>query len=689
MHHRLSRRRPIAAACALLTVAWASEAPAQDAAATATTSPPNSTITTTIVITGNPLRSEPVAPSTVLGGDALVRARAGTLGETLSGLPGVAASGFGPQSSRPVIRGLDGDRIRLLDNGVSAVDASSLSFDHAAAIDPLVVERFEVLRGPAALLYGGNATGGVVNAIDNRIPRASLAGVLGRAEARLGGPARERAGVAVVEGGAGGLSWHADVAARRSENLRVPRFTVPETGASATRVANSAGASRAGALGLSWADARGYLGVALDAYRNEYGVAVEPEVTIDMRRDRATLAGERRLDGPLARVEFHASATRYRHLELEGSEVGTTFSSRGRELRLQGEHAPLALGGGALRGVFGAQIDRLDFSALGAEAFVPGTDTRAQALFGFESWQQGALTLSAGARAERVRVASDGDAPGAPELRFGAATQRRFTPTSGAVGARWALSPVLALSAQLGATQRAPTYYELYANGVHVATGAFEVGDATLPKERSTHAELGLQWKAGPTTLSAQVFATRFARYIALDATGRLIDVVGEGGEVASFPEFAFRAVPARLHGLEVEGRTRLAAAAWAVDLVGALDLVRGTQRDTGAPLPRLPPLRAKLGLEATQGAWTLGATLRHSAQQSRVPATDVPTPSATLLGLAASWQQRWASADMLWFLRLDNVSNALAFNAVALRQARELSPLPGRAATLGLRVAW
>jgi iron complex outermembrane recepter protein len=142
--------------------------------------------TQTIVVTGNPLRGELTAPASVLGGDALVRARSGTLGDTLSGLPGVAATGFGPQSSRPVIRGLDGDRIRLLDNGGTAVDASSLSFDHAAPIDPLVVERFEVLRGPAALLYGGNATGGVVNAIDNRVPVRSAA----RGPTRAGTSAR-------------------------------------------------------------------------------------------------------------------------------------------------------------------------------------------------------------------------------------------------------------------------------------------------------------------------------------------------------------------------------------------------------------------------------------------------------------------------------------------------------------------
>ncbi len=649
-----------------------------------------SSSTNTVVITGNPLRNDIAAPASVLGGDALTRARSGTLGDTLSVLPGVAATGFGPQSSRPVIRGLDGDRIRLLDNGGAAVDASSLSFDHAAAIDPLVVERFEVLRGPAALLYGGSATGGVVNAIDNRVPRTALTGLGGRAELRFGGAARERAGAAVLEGGANGLNWHADVAARKSRDLRVPRFTPPE-GEPRERVVNSAGDSQAGAIGASWADANGYIGAALDTYRNDYGVTVEPDVTIDMKRDRLQFSGERKLSGPIDRVEWNAGHTRYKHQEIEGSgEVGTTFTSRGSELRAQAQHAPLTLAGGAVRGVFGTQLEKLDFSALGEEAFVPDTDTKSAALFVLEEWKGTALSVNAGVRAERVRVASAGDAPGAEEPRFGAASKRSFSPVSVSLGAALPLSKHFALTAQLGHTERAPTYYELYANGVHVATGAFEVGDASLGVERSAHAEVGAQWTSGASQLKAQVFATRFSRFIALDATGNTFEEVNEEGELVTLPELAFRAVRARLVGVEVEGKTRLIDnAPWTLDAIGALDLVRGSNRTSGQPLARLPPLRARLGVEATYGAWTAAATVRHLAKQTRVPATDVPTPSATLLDVNLSWRQRWGAAEALWFARLDNLGDELAFNATALRNARELSPLPGRSATLGLRVAW
>jgi iron complex outermembrane receptor protein len=681
---RFHRRHRAAQFVLRAVAAVASSASLAPAWAQPSTQPAPAAASQTIVITGNPLRLEGLVPASVLTGDALTRARTGTLGDTLSGLPGVAATGFGPQSSRPVIRGLDGDRIRLLDNGAAAIDASSLSFDHAAAIDPLVVERLEVLRGPAALLYGGNATGGAVNAIDNRIPRNAVQGLTGRAEARLGGAARERAGAAVIEGGAGALNWHADVAARKSSDLRIPNGTV----------LNSAGDSRAGAIGGSWADKDGYVGASIDTYRNEYGVVVEPDVTIDMERSRVNVAGARRFaDAPIREVEFHVSGTRYKHLELEGSgEVGTTFKSRGEELRVQAQHAPLSAWGGAFTGVVGVQADNLSFSALGEEAFVPSTRTRSVALFGLQAWQSGAFTVTGGLRAERTRVASEGDAPDAAEPKFGPAQRRSFSPVSASFGAAYAVAPNWRVNGQLGLTQRAPTYYELYANGIHVATGAFELGDPNLGLERSAHIELGTQWQSdaqGTQQLKAQVYATRFSRYIALDATGNVIDEVGENGEVESFPEYAFRAVPARLVGFELEGRARLANAPWTIDMVGLFDAVRGNNRSTGEPLPRLAPMRLKLGLEAQQGPWLGSITLTHAARQTRVPATDVATPAHTLLGAALSWQQRVSDVDLMLFAKLDNLGDRLALNASALRTARELSPLPGRSATLGLRVNW
>ncbi|WP_310733092.1 TonB-dependent receptor [Rubrivivax rivuli] len=653
----------------------------------------------TVVITGNPLgREAAAAPVSVLAGSGLLLRRAGTLGETLDGLPGVSASGFGPNSSRPVIRGLDGDRVRLLDGGAASIDASNLSFDHASATDPLVAERIEVLRGPAALLYGGNATGGVVNVIDNRIPRVVPVGALsGRAEVRFGGAAAERAGAVVLEGGAGGFAWHADAHGRQASDLRTPRYTPIEDGQAlepTKRVRNSAARTEGGALGAGWVGAKGYLGASFDTGEQRYGVTVEPDVIIRMKRDRSSLAGElRALGGPIAAITAQASHTRYRHDEVEGSgEIGTTFRSTGDELRLQLRHAPL----GPLQGVFGVQTEKLDFSALGEEAFVPGTRTRSTALFALEELDAGPVRLGFGLRTERVRVASVGDAPDAAEPRFGAAVERRFSPRSASVQASLGTGPGWQLGATLGHTERAPAYYELYANGVHVATAAYERGDATLPTERSRHAELGLGWSGAGSSLKFSLWQTRFARYIALDATGVDIVVPGENGDPdSSVPEYAFRSVGARLQGLELEGRTRLfdagAGRPFALELSGSLDRVSGRNTSTGEALPRLAPLRLRLALQAQAEGWQAGVALRHAARQSRVPATDTATPGHTLLDLTAAGAlpMAWAGGRTQWFAKLSNVTDRVAINAAAIDTVRGLSPAGGRALSVGLRATF
>ena len=656
----------------------------------------------TVVITGNPLGNEALAqPSTVLSGDGLAMRRAGTLGETLSGLAGVSSSDFGPQASRPVIRGLDGDRIRLLDNGGASADASNLSFDHAVAVDPLVVERIEVLRGPAALLYGGNATGGVVNTLDNRIPRDALVGIGGRAELRLGGAARETAGAVLLEGGANGLNWHVDAAGRDSHNQRTPLF-VPVVDGQAQparrEVINSAGSSRSGAVGASWADAHGYLGLAVDGLRNDYGVTVEPDVTIRMQRERLQLAGERRgLGGPFASVALQASTTRYQHEEVAGSgAVGTTFKSRGGELRLQATQAPVAVAalGGTLHGVLGLQAERLDFEALGEEAFVPGTLTRNQALFTLQSLTlPGGTVLSVGGRLEQARIDSDGDAVGAAAPRFGPAKSRRFWPHSLSLGL---VSPIGGAasgwrwSATLGSTQRAPAYYELFADGVHVATGVYEHGNPDQQIERSRHAELGLQWQRGPHHLRAAAYSTRFANFIALDASGASIPVDNGDGSTTAVPEYRFTGVPARLRGLEIEGRTRLLSVPWQLDATASVDAVRADNRATGEPLPRMAPMRLQAGLEAAFGPWRGGMQLRHAAAQNRVPATDSATPAATVVDLWASWQQRLGgAADALWFVKLNNLGDVLAYNAGSIRTARALAPAGARALQAGVRLGF
>ncbi|MBB3293111.1 iron complex outermembrane receptor protein [Mitsuaria sp. BK045] len=638
-----------------------------------------------VVVTGNPLsQRELAAPVQALSGDALTLKRGASLGDTLDGLAGVGSTYFGPNSNRPTMRGLDGDRVRMLSNSGASVDASSLSFDHALPVDPLVLTRVEVLRGAAALQYGGNAIGGVVNAIDNRIPRLAQPGLNGVAELRLGGASDERGGAVVLDGGSNAFAWHVDAADRRADDQRVPRFTSED--GSSTRVRNSDAHGRSGAVGGSLLFSQGYAGVSVEDYHNEYGVTVEPDVRIQMQRQRLATAGEWRDPLPgLARVTWQFASSRYKHQEVEGSgEIGTVFESDGKDGRVEATHAAFQGGWGSVQGVLGWQWDQSDFSALGEEALVPGTKTRSNALFLIEQFKSGPWSLQAGARAERVSVASTGG----DEERFGDPVTRRFSPKSLSLSGAYDLGQGFSLSSNLSSGQRAPTFYELFANGVHVASGAFEVGDVNLGLERAKAVDLGLHWKQGEAKWSLQVYQTRFSNYIALDASGRSVELVGEDGGTETVPEYLYRGVRARMHGIELEGRQPLpAVAGWGLTLGTTLDLVRGTNRDTGEPLPRLAPVRASLSIQAERGPWLIQAELRGARRQDRVPALDTPTAGYGILRLNIARHFDIGNLDAMWYLKLDNLANKLAYNAGSVQTIRELTPLPGRSVFAGLQV--
>jgi len=677
-HLRPSQRTALALAIASL---FAPSVFAQTAASPAAA-------TSTVVVTGNPLgREDLAAPVSTLSGDRLLLQRGSTLGETLEGLPGLASTYFGPNANRPTIRGQDGDRIRLLSNAGASLDASSLSFDHAVPIDPLVVERLEVVRGPAALLYGGSAVGGVVNAIDNRIPRQPVQGFSGMAEARFGGAARERGLSALLEGGGGGWAWHADAFKRRTDDLRVPSYLRPSEDGEPQRqrrVLNSASDAEGGAVGASHVWASGHAGASVDTYRNTYGTPAEEHVLIRMRRDKLALDGEwRDLQGPVRTLRAQAGFTDYRHDELHDGEVETEFKNRGSDLRVEAVHRPWSLGGGALlEGVWGLQAESSRFRASGEEAFVPSTRTRQLAVFALEQWTLSPQwQLSAGLRGERVTVSSAGDAPDSEEPRFGDAMSRRFSPRSGSLGAVWKPADGWQLYGTLAHTERAPASYELYANGVHAATSVFERGNPNQAKEQGRHGELGAQWKREGAHLKLGVFSSRFTNYIVLRPTGEPDVIDDHGHEV---PVMAFEGVRARLRGVELDGGFDLARG---LELHGQLSLVRGDDLTHREPLPRIAPLRATLGLRYDQGPWLVSGQVEHAARQTRVPAEDTATPASTRFNASLGYRHALGGAEALWFAKLQNIGNRLAYNASTIATVRELSPLPGRSVQLGVRV--
>ena len=414
----------------------------------------------------------------------------------------------------------------------------------------------------------------------------------------------------------------------------------------------------------------------------------EDDITIQMRRDKLALAGEwRSADGFIRTLRAQAAGTDYQHQEIEGNgAVGTTFKTRGSDARIEAVHRAIGLGGGRIEGTLGTQLESSRFSALGEEAFVPSTHTRQAAAFLLERFSWGERGhLSAGLRVERARVRSEGDADsGAPQ--FGPAQERSFSPRSGSIGAAVNLSPQWQATGSWSATERAPTSYELYANGVHAATSVYERGDVQQRVERGRNLDLALAWRDGPAHVKVGMFDSRFSNYIALAATGEPDFVNDEGNR---FPVYAFTGVRARLHGVEAEGTWRLLEGARRVDLDAKLDLVRGRNQTSGEPLPRLAPVRATLGVSVVQGAWTARAEVQRASSQTRVPATDVATPGWTLVNLSASVALGLGERDALLFAKLHNVGNTLAYSASTIGTVRPLAPLPGRGLTVGARLAF
>ncbi len=659
-----------------------------------------------VVVTGNPLGSglfELVQPVDTLSGQALNARRASTLGETLANEPGVSSTLFGPNSSRPIIRGLDGDRIRLLQNGVGSIDASSLSFDHATTIEPLVADRLEIVRGPAALLYGGNAIGGVVNAIDNRIPTQPIDGVTGRGELRAGTADRERAGVAVLEGGNGSIAIHADGYKRNTEDVRIPGFARsarqralddPSVEQPYGRLPNTYSRSEGGALGASMTWDQGYIGLSVGALRSEYGTPAEDTVKIEMRKDTYDLAGESRgFSGLIRSVKYRLSQTDYQHQEKEKAtgDVNTTFKSKGYEGRIEATHAPI----GPLTGAIGLQFGSLDFSALGAEAFVPSTRTNTTAVFLYEEIARSDWKINFGGRLDSVSIDSSGDTADSGG-RFGGADRRTFRGRSASVGGLYNLAPSFALVGNIAMTQRAPTNYELFANGPHAATGTYEVGNRDFDLERSTAFDLALRHRSGTNTFSVGVYRTQFQNYIVLAPTGRFRSETGAledpatpgvtaDGDAADLPEYRFQQVRALFQGLEAQGRWRLAQLGGPLDLEAKADYVRATNRDTGEPIPRIPPLRFSAALVWESGpVYTRGEVL-HARAHTRTAENELPTDAYTLVNVYASYRIR-SSGRTTWelFLRATNLLNAEARYSTSV--LKDIAPVAGRGVLVGVR---
>ncbi|MDD2547639.1 MAG: TonB-dependent receptor [Burkholderiaceae bacterium] len=694
--------RPLSLAIALM-LALTGEAQAQTPVvpappAAVPSAPPGALAEVTVSASGLQLGSSDMAtPVSVLEGDDLLRRREATLGETLATEPGIQASHFGAGASRPIIRGLDGPRVKLLSDGAEMHDASTVSPDHAVVSEPLLATQIEVLRGPSALLYGGGAVGGVVNVLDGKIPTAIPAkGYEGSAELRANSGAREGAGAFQLTAGEGPWAVHVEGAQRDAGNYRVGRGWAPD-GTPQRRVEGSTHRTDTGSLGLSWIGDRGYLGLAYTRQTALYGLpghghspedchadgnrlhcgshavvdGVDPHAAgtvavgrpvVDLRSERVDLRGE--LRDPFAgfsALRLRAGVTDYAHDEIEDGAVSTTFKNKAYDTRIELQHLPIA----GWRGLLGLQTSQRKFSAEGAEAYIQPTWTRKTGLFLLEEYRWQDWRFEAALRHDRqaIDAATTGEA-------------RRHHGNSASLGAVWQFTPGYALGTSLTRASRLPTAEELYARGLHLATSAIERGNAALGAETSQNIDLSLRKTRGDTTFNVSVFRNRIQNYI----YGRTLDAL-DGLQLLDY-----RQADATFTGLEGQVRQRLSRH-WGVTLWG--DVVRARLAD-GALLPRIPPARAALRLEGQWSAWDGYAEWVQVGRQNRVAALEEPTPAYGLLNLGASYSgQRSAVLGTPWqvYVKAHNLTDRLAFAHTSF--IKSAAPLMGRNITVGVKVSF
>lgn len=654
--------------------------------------------------------SELTTPVDVLAGEDLAFRRQSTLGETLAQQPGVTSTSYGQGSSRPVIRGLGEDRIRILENGLDTGDVSSIGPDHAVSMDPLAAEQVEVVRGPATVLWGANAIGGVVNVLDGRVPdRPATAPVTGIVELEGGSNADKLSGALKLDGGSGRWAWHLDLYGRDQDDYSSPaRRPVEdgehehegdleeeheeayETGAVENTWTEAAGAT----VGASYVTDRGFIGVAVGGYDTRYGIpghhhsdeakdhdhAVrlgvkqgdghdddeEERVYSDLDQRRVDLHSQ--LDAPFAgfsALRFSAGWRDYTHQEIEGDELGTQFNNRWTEARLDLVNQRFR----GFEGTLGLHYVNRDFEAFGEEAFVAPTDTTRLGAYIFQETKPDPVGFAFG-----LRFDSQDTATVDPEL-----PDRDFSTWTTSAGVVWRISEAWNLGVNLNRPERAPTAEELYSDGPHAATFAYEIGDPFLDPEVGNGAEATLRVEHGRFEAALSAFATRYDGFIYLAETGEEID----GFEVLQFTQD-----DARFTGFELHGHYELLHAARShLHLGFSYDQVQAEFSDSGEPLPRIPPRRGRLALVYLSEKWDARLEGWWVDDQTRVAERETPTPGHEMLHASVGYKIFAGGVVHELALRCRNLTDEAAYNHVSFLKFQ--APLPGRDVSLVYRLVF
>ncbi|MET0240982.1 MAG: TonB-dependent receptor [Sphingobium sp.] len=661
------------------------------------------------IIVSAPLQTserDVLSGTSVVTGETLQREMRSTIGETLAHQPGVSASSFGPNASRPILRGFQGERVRVLSDGIGSIDVSNSSADHAVVIDPLLADRVEVLRGPATLLYGSSAAGGVVNVIDKRIPRSvpekgyRLDGMVNYGTAADERSAAASADVVVAPN----LVVNANGSYLRTGDLRIPGYVLsdrvrgialqsaagpvgeddPDFAATASlkdRLPNSAAETWTAGIGAAVVTDTTNVGIAYSYYDSLYGLPIryalrpgeEQEAPrLSVVQNRIDIRGDVSVGGFIDRIRVRAGYAAYRHFELEDTgEIATTFRSKGLESRAE----LVQSNRGGWTGASGVQYFHRDFDVAGEEAFLPNNTTEQVGLFTLQQFDLGGLRIEGGVRYEHTaqRAAGDGVSLNYFEGR------RSYDALSASAGVSYAVAQDARVGFNASRTARAPSAEELFANGPHAGTQAWEYGNPDFALEKAWSLEATLHVHKPGFGLDASAYYSWFDDYISENQVSQDICVAAAdpSGRDVDLPCFQYRQGKARYYGVEADMTIGLGQAGpYAINLDVVGDYVHATGTDD-EPLPRIPPARVLGGLEAQSDSLTGRVEVEHSFAQKRVSTFETQTDDYTLLNASLAWRPIPANQRISLLLSANNLLDVEARRHSSV--LKDFAPLTGR----------
>lgn len=669
---------------------------------------------------------------TILNENNLKQQAAPSLGDTLGTQPGIAASGFAPGASRPVIRGLADNRVRVLNNGTEVFDVSNLSPDHAPSVSPLLSQSIEVVRGPATILFGSGAIGGVVNVTDNVIPVEQPPTFLsGEVDGRFDSVDLERSGaIALTLSPFQHFVFHAEGSFLRTDDRRIPGFALDERiRAELTPeqrqgrdfgqnpegiVPNTYVKTKEFAIGGSYVWDKGYIGASFTKFLSIYGVPDDPEVDdpaertqrvrLDVRKDQENVRSSIVDPFPwfsVANLKF--VYTDYKHDEIDGDHnIGSTFKTNGVDSRIELLHKPLGL----FEGSIGEQVFVKDLSILGADAFLQPTETIQIAGFIFEEVKLNPVRIQFGGRIEHQSVEIDSSDPALTSLTSPDQKHQDFLPVSAAIGAIYDFAQDWQLALNLTYSQRAPTAEELFARGPHDATFQFIVGDPNLGVEKSRSVDLSLRKTAGVVTGTVSGFFNHYDDFIDFTATGDFEDGLRVFVYTPKKADFFGGEARADFHLLPLT-ITRIAEQSDSKSVKNVIsgdaatsqknpndlflriqgDYVHAEDADSGEPLPRITPLRYSASLNYDSPNWNASIEGQRVSRQYRTAEFETSTPGYTFLNASIGYKFRWGPTYNYFYVRGTNLLDEEARDHLSF--LKEVMPLAGRGMVVGLRTTF